>query len=88
MAARMAHNHEVPGSSPGPATKTSALQKEGFCFGNEASTRLWDASVCWQVPGSLIPRQLVGKTGGLYLSIPGPATKKSTPLTRGLFLGS
>ncbi len=32
-AARMAHNHEVPGSSPGPATK---LDLEGtsvpFCF--------------------------------------------------------
>ena len=38
-AARMAHNHEVAGSSPAPATKTSAPIFRGFCFGTEA--RFW-----------------------------------------------
>jgi hypothetical protein len=28
-AARVAHNHEVPGSSPGPATKEKALPSGG-----------------------------------------------------------
>ena len=36
VAARVAHNHKVAGSSPVPATKTSALRKEGFCFGHVA----------------------------------------------------
>lgn len=34
-AARVAHNHEVAGSSPAPATKTRARRKSGFCFGYE-----------------------------------------------------
>ncbi len=32
-AARMAHNHEVPGSSPGPATKKRVGRKTGFFLG-------------------------------------------------------
>ena len=43
VAARVAHNHKVAGSSPVPATKTSALRKEGFCFGHEAGIRNCDA---------------------------------------------
>ena len=31
-AARVAHNHEVPGSSPGPATKKTVSQKCGAFF--------------------------------------------------------
>lgn len=31
-AARVAHNHEVPGSSPGPATKKSASAVAGVFF--------------------------------------------------------
>ena len=31
-AARVAHNHEVAGSSPAPATKTRARRKSGLCF--------------------------------------------------------
>lgn len=32
VAARMAHNHEVPGSSPGPATKNKTPAKSGVLF--------------------------------------------------------
>ena len=31
-AARVAHNHEVTGSSPVPATKIRTRRKSGFCF--------------------------------------------------------
>ena len=33
MAARVAHNHEVAGSSPAPATKKKALHWWGFFLG-------------------------------------------------------
>jgi hypothetical protein len=35
VAARMAHNHEVPGSSPGPATKKSAPIQRGIFLGSQ-----------------------------------------------------
>ena len=41
-AARVAHNHEVPGSSPGPATKKTVSTFVGTFFFAVAKIRLWD----------------------------------------------
>jgi len=38
----VAHNHEVPGSSPGPATKERVQRKLGFFFGFEIMSWFWD----------------------------------------------
>ncbi len=54
VAARVAHNHEVAGSSPAPATKTSARLLTGFCFGNGADSALRLDSLLAIVAGSVI----------------------------------
>ena len=41
-AARVAHNHEVPGSSPGPATKKIVSTFVGTFFMSEAKNLTWD----------------------------------------------
>lgn len=40
VAARVAHNHKVAGSSPAPATRTRAHLRMGFCSGTEADANL------------------------------------------------
>ena len=52
-AARVAHNHEVPGSSPGPATKINHSLKSGCFILAVGLARTWDpqklvfAKVTW-----------------------------------------
>ena len=56
-AARVAHNHEVPGSSPGPATKQTVSPSGGTFFFAEATTRFWDSTARWRiVPGTFAKR--------------------------------
>lgn len=43
-AARVAHNHKVPGSSPGPATKKRVPVYLGLFSWPRVKTRFWDAT--------------------------------------------
>ena len=52
-AARVAHNHEVPGSSPGPATMKNVSTYVGIFFIIEAMILIWDRAEvegeqCWE----------------------------------------
>ena len=76
----MAHNHEVAGSSPVPATKTSALRKEGFCFGSCAKIRTCDADLLQQICKSQVRRSEIRKESTKYFLF-GRAEKDFSPLS-------
>ena len=78
-AARVAHNHEVPGSSPGPATKEKHPRKWVFFLGLNFRTRRRMSKllrrVCFYQKRSLVPQPRKNDHQGGRFFLPATRTR-------------